>query len=84
MQLNQVNRCRANTAVLPPDQEINGTIVSASHLAPMCFCGGPGGRPGMTPICVACFKFHRANNAARTRQAHGRGDANRAKLLGVA
>ncbi len=22
-----------------------------------CYCGGPGGRPGMSPICVRCLTF---------------------------
>ena len=54
---------------------------------PVCSCGGPGGRPGMTPICLSCFKFHKAITDAIARQAGcyltERGDADRAKLLGV-
>jgi len=41
----------------------------------------------MTPICLSCFKFHKAITDAIARQAGcyltERGDADRAKLLGV-
>lgn len=52
-----------------------------------CSCGGPGGRPGMAPTCLVCFKFHKTITAALARQAGcyftQRGDADRAKLLGA-
>jgi hypothetical protein len=38
-------------------------------LATACSCGGPGGRPGMQPICIGCFKFHKSITAAIARQA---------------
>ncbi len=28
-----------------------------STTAQTCTCGGPGGRPGMAPVCRACLKF---------------------------
>lgn len=28
-----------------------------STTAQTCTCGGPGGRPGMAPVCPACLKF---------------------------
>ncbi len=48
---------------------------------PVCSCGGPGGRPGMTPICLACYKSSKSITAAIARQDGRyfteRGDANR-------
>ena len=55
--------------------------------SPVCSCGGPGGRPGMTPICLSCYKSSKSITAAIARQDGRyfteRGDADRAKLLGV-
>ncbi len=28
-----------------------------STTAQTCTCGGPGGRPGMAPVCRACLQF---------------------------
>ena len=28
-----------------------------TEIATACTCGGPGGRPGMAPICWACLQF---------------------------
>lgn len=30
-----------------------------STLGTACFCGGPGGRPGMKPVCRACAQADR-------------------------
>lgn len=50
-------------------------------LGTACSCGGPGGRPGQAPICLPCWKFHRALMASAARQAScfftDRGDADR-------
>jgi hypothetical protein len=32
-----------------------------------CYCGGPGGRPGMQPTCVACNSFDRIRAGADKR-----------------
>lgn len=56
-------------------------------LATACCCGGPGGRPGMNPVCMNCFRLHKAVTAAIARQAGCYftecGDADRAKLSGA-
>lgn len=43
----------------------NAILATAS-----CNCGGPGGRPGMQPICLACARWtrHMAGIAARQAQ----------------
>lgn len=50
-------------------------------LATACNCGGPGGRPGMQPICIGCYRFHKSITAAIARRAGcyftERGDADR-------
>ncbi len=52
-----------------------------SNILGACSCGGPGGRPGQAPICIPCWKFHRALMASAARQAScyfvTRGDADR-------
>jgi hypothetical protein len=40
-----------------------------SNILGACSCGGPGGRPGMQPICIGCFKFHKSITAAIARRA---------------
>lgn len=31
--------------------------LDVNKTATSCTCGGPGGRPGMAPVCPACLKF---------------------------
>lgn len=34
-----------------------------------CYCGGPGGRPGMRPMCVHCAKFALLDSRREQRRA---------------
>lgn len=34
-----------------------------------CYCGGPGGRPGMAPICLSCYSAHRLITRVKARRA---------------
>lgn len=38
---------------------------SANHFN--CYCGGPGGHPGMQPVCISCLRFNRILREANAR-----------------
>jgi hypothetical protein len=30
-----------------------------ASLGTVCYCGGPGGRPGLLPVCITCLRTSR-------------------------
>ena len=43
-------------------------MLGAAPTSGTCFCGGVGGRPGMTPICLTCARLSRVARVATERR----------------